>query len=151
MSFWKPHKYHAKKVSHAGYSFGSKLEASVFDLLNLMIATGEYKDLEIQPHVKMTRAKILFIPDFAMTDVATGKKVYIEAKGVETPVYRIKRRLWEAGYGPGMLHVYRGSYKNPKLFETITPKEITNGDSEFEGDSGTGPKRRRASRAPRRG
>lgn len=113
-------KYSAKKVSHAGYSFGSKLEASVYDLLLLDKVAGVIATIQCQASVYLTDARILYKPDFKITNV-DGKEWYCEAKGFETPVWAIKLRLWRF-YGPGELHVYKGSAARPYLDEIVKSK-----------------------------
>lgn len=113
-------KFKNVKVKYLGYSFGSKLEASVYsDLLN-RAKTGEIEVLQLQPSVYLTEAKILYKPDFKALYKATGEIVYIEAKGIETAVWRIKKRLWKH-YGPAPLEIYMGSHERPRLVETLIP------------------------------
>ena len=109
-----------KKVDHAGRSFASKLEAAVYDHL---VVFG-YKDIKQQAKVYLTEARILYLPDFKAVDGRTGEVVWVEAKGFETPVWRIKRKLWMAGYGPGKLLVFGGSYASPFLREEINPRKV---------------------------
>ena len=111
--------YDKIKIDHAGYVFASKLEAALFDLLKLRERAGEISDIKCQDSVYLTKARILFKPDFSYLE--GDARVYAEAKGFETVVYAIKRRLW-AKYGPGPLHVYKGSYKQITLFESIFPE-----------------------------
>lgn len=116
------HKYGAKKVTaHAGYSFGSKLEAAVFDILNLLKSSGEIQEIQVQPSVYLTAANILFKPDFKCVK-HDGSYFFVEAKGLVTPVYAIKRRLWPH-YGDGDLYVYMGHYAKPFLKEVIKSKK----------------------------
>lgn len=116
------HKYGSKKVDHAGYSFASKLEAALFDLLKLRERAGEIAEIQVQDTIRLTKAEIIYKPDFRFVVVATGLPEWAEAKGLETPEWRIKRRLWLA-YGPGPLHVYKGAYNRIKHSETLVPKE----------------------------
>ena len=62
------------------------------------------------------------IPDFKVECLKTNEIYWVEAKGFETDVYRIKRRLW-LWYGPGRLEVYKGSAQRVTLFETLVPKK----------------------------
>lgn len=117
------HKYKAKRQHRGGYSFASKLEASVYDILCLMQKQGELRELFCQPHVFLTQARIEMIPDFRAIETETGEVAYFEAKGFETDVWRIKRKLWKF-YGPGRLHVYKGDHRRPSLCETLTPRGI---------------------------
>ena len=111
-------KFGNKKVSMDGFSFGSKLEAAVFSIIKNREASGELKFLQVQDHVYLTDARILYIPDFKCEDAKTGDHFWVEAKGFETPEWRIKRRLWEH-YGPGKLEIWKGTAARPFLDETI--------------------------------
>lgn len=117
--FGRRQKYGSQKVERDGYSFASKLEASVYSLLKLREEAGEFTQIRCQVSVYLSDARILFKPDFECI-TAGGGSVYVEAKGLETAVYRIKRRLWMA-YGPGPLEVYKGSHQRPKLAEVLLP------------------------------
>jgi len=115
-------KYGAKKTERAGQSFGSKLEAAVFEMHRLMQLAGEIKELKAQESVYLTEARIQYIADLSFIDVKSAEKIWAEAKGFETDVWRIKRRLWKE-YGPGALRVYKGSHRSFKLHEEIIPKK----------------------------
>ncbi len=94
----------AKSIRPGGLSFASKLEASVYDMLYLQERTGQIKIEQIQAHVYLTRARILCIPDFKITNLETGEIEYIEAKGMETDRWKIIKKIW-AFYGPAKLKV----------------------------------------------
>jgi hypothetical protein len=111
-----------KRVKHAGYSFASKLEAALFDILKSKEVAGEVSDIKVQPKVYLTDARILMIPDFSV--IENGFVVYYEAKGVQTDVWRIKRRLWQF-YGPAPLRVYMGSHRRLFLSEELVPPTAT--------------------------
>jgi hypothetical protein len=113
-------KYGSQKVETDGYSFSSKLELAVYQMLRHRLMAGEIKAIQVQAHVYLTDACILFIPDFRCT-LANGDDIFVEAKGFQTDVYRIKRRLW-MHYGPSELHIYKGSYTRLYLDEIIKPK-----------------------------
>lgn len=100
-------KYGNKKTQIDGYYFASKLEADLYVHLKEREKLGEIRDIKCQVQVRLTDAKILYKPDFSAIEVDSGQVVYFEAKGFETDVWRIKRRLWEAGYGPGRLEVWK--------------------------------------------
>ena len=112
-------KYGSKKVESNGRSFDSKLERAVFEELNLLEKAGNISELKCQVSVYLTEARILFKPDFSF--IRDGELIFLEVKGFETPVWRIKRRLWEH-YGEGPLEIYKGSARNFFLHETIKPK-----------------------------
>lgn len=100
-------------------NFASKLEAAVYEFLHLRELAGEIKGLRTQVEIKLTKAEIIYKPDFAF--IENGEAVYAEAKGFKTPSWNIKKRLW-AHYGPGPLYIYEGNYRRPKLSEIIHPK-----------------------------
>jgi len=122
MSYFKrsTHKYNASKVESDGHSFSSKLELAVYGLLKMRKLAGEIKEIQVQAHCYLTEARILYIPDFRCV-MADGSELYVEAKGYETDVYRIKCRLWKH-YGFGPLEIWKGSPTRLNLHETILPK-----------------------------
>jgi hypothetical protein len=115
-------KYRNQKVQHDGHSFASKLEAAVYQILKLREKAGEIEIVNHQDHVYLTQARINYIPDFRIFDHKLDDFVWVEAKGFETPEWRIKKKLW-GYYGPGHLQIYRGSEKRPFLDETVTLRE----------------------------
>lgn len=118
--FQKKNKYGAIKVSRAGISFASKLEAALYEHLKLLEMAGEIKIEKIQDHVYLSRARIGYIPDFRIYDRETKSQVWCEAKGFETERWPVVKKLWKA-YGPGPLRIYKGSYKSLALVEEIIP------------------------------
>jgi hypothetical protein len=114
-------KFRAKRIEHVGRSFASKLEAAVFDILRLREMAGEIEILQCQAQVLLTDAEIRCIPDFKCKHRASGEIFYVEAKGFESERWPIIKKLWKV-YGPAPLTVYKGTYKNPQINETILPK-----------------------------
>lgn len=106
-----------------GNPFPSKLERSVSNLLKLREKAGEIKIERQQARIHLTDAELLYIADFECFNTKTGEVFYVEAKGLETAVWRIKRNLYRF-YGPAPLEIWKGSHGNPKLFETIIPKRL---------------------------
>lgn len=104
-----------------GRSLASKLERSVYDLLCLMEKGGLIRDLQCQKSVSLTDAKIQYIADFTFFDLKKDRQVWAEAKGFETAVWKIKKRLWKH-YGPGPLEIWCGNHLKPFLAETVIPK-----------------------------
>ena len=119
-------KYGRERVSHSGYSFASKLEAAVFDILKWREKAKEIGNIRCQAQVSLSRAKIIYKPDFFCTDLKTGWDFYVEAKGYQTPEWRLKRRLWIA-YGPATLEIWGGTHTRPRLIEVLEPNR---GDDE---------------------
>lgn len=113
----------------AGRSFDSKLEKAVYDILWLRERAGEIKIICQQSSVYMTKARIQYIADFKCLDVSKDEEFWVEAKGFPTRDWRLKRRLWLSGYGPGRLEIWMGSYNKPFLKETIEPKENLSDES----------------------
>lgn len=114
-------KNYKRTTDTIGRSFGSKLEANLFQFLLLRERAGEIKNIKQQVRVSLSNAEIVMIPDYSYVVIATNVTEYAEAKGFETEIYRLKRRLWKA-YGPGKLLVYKARGTTPFLFETIVPK-----------------------------
>jgi hypothetical protein len=110
-------KYGNKKLERQGKKFDSILEWDVYSILKVMLAANEIDILDCQPKVYLSDAHILYKPDFLAREFKTGKWFYIEAKGVETSVWKIKKSLWKY-YGPGDLHIYKRA-KNRKQVERV--------------------------------
>lgn len=104
----KCNKYNAKITTVDSVKFDSGAEARRYKELKLLQQTGEIKDLELQPsfllieHFKC-RGKSYrdtrYIADFAYTEVKTGLQVVEDVKGVETEVFRLKKKLFLKRYG----------------------------------------------------
>lgn len=130
----KRHKYNASKTAIAGQVFDSKLEASVYAVLMIRQRTGELRDVKIKPQVRLVEpcrccggdscggATIVnWTVDFSAVRTDTGATIYIEAKGVEGPDYRRRKRIWKAA-PPALLEIWKGSHVRPVLAETIDPE-----------------------------
>lgn len=128
MSAWprSGRKYGEKRVEYAGFSFSSKLEREVFCQLQLRQYAGEIKEIQPQVHVKVCgpegheckhSEKVELVVDFKCT-LVDGSVLYVEAKGFETPEYRIKRRLWIHNK-IGKLEIWKGYHTRPILHEVI--------------------------------
>lgn len=68
---------------------------------------GEIKDLELQPRFELqpsfkknnkTYRKTEYIADFKYFDTKSNKLVVEDVKGIETEVFKIKRKLFEYKY-----------------------------------------------------
>ncbi|MEQ2775068.1 DUF1064 domain-containing protein [[Clostridium] innocuum] len=93
----KKSKYGAVKTKVDGIMFDSKREASRYQELRLLEQVGEITNLRLQvPFELIPKSKygmpIRYIADFTYNDL-NGQLIVEDAKGVKTPVYRIKRRL----------------------------------------------------------
>ncbi len=115
----RANKFGAKKTN----GFASKLEHAVYQVLKLREISGEIKLLKTQARVTLTDAKIVYIPDFQCEHIATGEVFYVEAKGSETPEWKLKKRLWKV-YGPGRLEIWKGTHVKPRFVENVIPQPV---------------------------
>lgn len=116
-------KYGSVITSCDGYSFASKLEASVFSILKNRENIGNIKILQVQDHVYLTKARVTYVPDFKCLDLKLNEEFWVEAKGMEGPRWPTIKKLWKV-YGPGKLEIWKGTHLKPYLDEVITPQEI---------------------------
>lgn len=122
MAWNKRNKFNAVKSFQYGRWWTSRLELAVYEILLKMEKEGLIKDIKCQVQTKITLAKIRYRADFSFMNLITGEEEYVEAKGFPGERWRMIKNLWPF-YGIGKLHIYMGSYKYPKLRETIIPKK----------------------------
>lgn len=100
-------KYHSKKTKVNGITFDSKAEAQRYCELLLLIRHGDITDLVLQPEYELIPAfkkngkryrKTVYKADFSYIDVKNNKVIVEDVKGVKTPVYRLKKKLFEYRY-----------------------------------------------------
>jgi hypothetical protein len=94
-------KYHAVPVMVGAIRFASKREGRRYQDLQLLQRAGEIVGLELQPSFEIRvngRHICIYRADFRYIVAATGKTVIEDAKGMKTPVYRLKKKLVEAQY-----------------------------------------------------
>lgn len=117
------HRTKGKRTEFAGHSFASNLEKNLYMMLVLRQRGKEIGDIQVQDTVRLSDAEIIYKPDFKFTNLETGEDEWAEAKGIETPEWRLKRKLWQY-YGPGKLHVYMAKpwSSTPVFKETIIPR-----------------------------
>lgn len=97
-------KYHNREVTVDGLRFQSVKEADRWHELRLMERAGEITGLvrqvkiEIIPKTKLYRA-VSYVADFVYFDKRAGKTVYEDTKGMQTEVYKLKKKLlyWRHG------------------------------------------------------
>lgn len=86
-----------------GIVFASKMEMNRYSQLKLLEKAGEIKDLQLQPRFELLPAferngrhfqAITYVGDFSYWDSATKKRVVEDVKGVETPIFLIKQKLF---------------------------------------------------------
>lgn len=128
----REHKFNAD-TSGGG---SSKLERSVHALLLLREKSGEIDDIKRQCSVELgieivisartqkeRRRIIRWKVDFCFRVVKTDERMWAEAKGIETRLYRKQLRLWREGAGPGRIEIWKGNYRRPRLVEIVEPKK----------------------------
>ena len=100
----KINKYHnVISYNEKGERFASKRELSVYRLLQVLEEKGNIRELrkqvpfELYPTAKPFFNKMSYVADFVYMQ---GDKLHvIDAKGVRTGVYKIKKRLMYERYG----------------------------------------------------
>tara|TARA_B100000949_G_C13979820_1_gene324654 strand:- start:75 stop:506 length:432 start_codon:yes stop_codon:yes gene_type:complete len=99
----RPAKYRNIKTTVDGLEFDSRAEATRYRDLCVMQSAGEISDLELQPRIELvsrfkdaagkTHKAVVYIGDFSYTEKGSDRPVIEDVKGVQTPVFRLKRRL----------------------------------------------------------
>ncbi len=97
-------KYKAVRTKVDGISFASKKEARRYMDLCLLLKAGEIRDLVLQPKfpLEVLGVKICtYVADFQydLKLVDEWFETIEDVKGVRTPVYLLKKKLFEAIYG----------------------------------------------------
>lgn len=89
-----------------GIKFDSKKEAEYYCQLKLLKQAGKIKDYRLQPRYELQPAfkkngkkyrAITYIADFAIIN-NDGTTEVVDIKGVETQVFKIKKKLFEYMY-----------------------------------------------------
>jgi hypothetical protein len=96
-------KYNAKKVRSDGYVFDSQAEHRRYCELKLLATANEVSDLRIHPkyvlHAGADGKKIgSYSADFAYNAGVNETLVIEDVKGVRTPLYKWKKKHFEAEY-----------------------------------------------------
>lgn len=101
-------KYHATKTVVDGITFDSKREAKRYSELKLMERAGVIKELRRQVRYELIPAfdvagkhyrPTSYVADFVYVDTKTGKEVVEDVKGMRTPLYRVKAKLFAYKFG----------------------------------------------------
>jgi hypothetical protein len=104
----KRHKYGARAIVEGGYRFDSQAEAERYAELQLLLRGGEIADLVLQPSYVLQEAfrdregrrvaAIRYVADFAYTELSSDRQVVEDVKGVQTPVFKLKAKLFRFRY-----------------------------------------------------
>lgn len=93
-------KYRAKSTEYNGVIYHSKLEASYAQELDLRIKAKDIKSWERQVKLDL-RINDVHITNYYMDFVIThnnGEKEYVECKGMELPLWKLKWSILEATF-----------------------------------------------------
>ena len=96
----KRSKYGNIKVTHFGHTFDSKKEGNRYLTLLEKEQKGQITDLVLQPRFDMIVNGVncgFYKADFGYVD-STGATVIEDVKGVQTAVFKLKRKIVEALY-----------------------------------------------------
>lgn len=109
------HKYHAQPTIVDGIKFASKAEAKRYSELKLLERAKEIGGLCCQPRytIVVNGKKVCdYIADFSYHD---GKKYVVEdVKGVRTPLFVLKKKLFEITHGIEITEISKSrSRKSP--------------------------------------
>jgi hypothetical protein len=104
----KRSKYGAQPTEVDGVRFASKREAARFQVLRLLEKAGEIKELELQPRFPIYVCRRQngelhkvcdYVADFRYREGRDGVLVVEDSKGMRTPTYRLKAKMFTAQYG----------------------------------------------------
>jgi dsDNA-binding SOS-regulon protein len=89
-------KYRNIRTEIDGITFDSKAEAKRYEELKMLQQAGEIIGFNRQPSFVLDNQGTRYRPDFIVAD---GKGVWVEdVKGIETPVFKLKRKMWIEKY-----------------------------------------------------
>jgi hypothetical protein len=102
------HKYRAKATTVDGIAFASKGEARRYGELKLLERAGKIASLELQPGFQLqpkfrdaagaSHRAITYVADFRYYDEEIAAWVVEDFKGFETPVFKLKKKLFLFAY-----------------------------------------------------
>lgn len=109
------HKYNASPTTRAGRKFDSKLEANRWQDLELLERAGQISDLEFKPVYELQPAfrdrdgkkwkAITYVADASY--VEAEQEIVEDVKGVETAVFKIKRKMFLYRYPELVLRIVK--------------------------------------------
>ena len=100
----RKHKFNAKKTVIDGITFASKKEGTRYSVLKLLQKGDKISGLTLQPKFELqpsfkidgkTIRAITYVADFQYFDIEFGKIVVEDVKGFKTPVYEIKKKMFQ--------------------------------------------------------
>ena len=95
-------KYNAIKTTVNGIVFASRREAMRYQILLLELKAGTITDLTLQPVFRFD-CGVVYKADFSY--VENEKRIYEDVKGMMTPVFRIKMRMFKHHFPAAELRI----------------------------------------------
>jgi|SRR5574343_522554 hypothetical protein len=102
----KRNKYNNKRVKYDGYTFDSEREKEYYVLVR---ASDEVESVVVHPRYELTpkftnaegvkRRAQHYVADFLVTFKDGRPDQVVDVKGMETPMFKLKRTLFELKYG----------------------------------------------------
>lgn len=102
------HKYGAKKTTVDGIEFSSRKEANRYSELKLLQKAKKIRGLELQPKFQLLASftdfygtkhrEIAYVADFKYWDIENNVSVVEDVKGMQTPVYKLKKKMFLQKY-----------------------------------------------------
>lgn len=99
MNRFKHNIFGAIKTEVDGIKFQSKREAYYYQLYKALQKQGKIKNLKLQTKIDFNinnKKMFTYRPDFEFDD--NNGHHYIDVKGVETPLFKLKKKIIEAFY-----------------------------------------------------
>jgi len=96
-------KYNARKTLVSGKVFDSNAEANMYMALKQWVKDGKIRDLKTQVEFTLQPGyrsngkavrPIKYLADFTFFDIKQDKYRVIDCKGIRTPVYLLKKKLF---------------------------------------------------------
>lgn len=118
----RPSKYRNVRTEVDGITFASKAEARRYQELKLLERAGKISGLKLQPRYPLNAedgTKIAtYVADFEYLSEFNGRTYTEDVKGVETPAFRLKSKLFEAQYGRKIVLIKSGRRAHPIIVES---------------------------------
>lgn len=109
------HKYKAIPTTYNGIKFPSKLECEVYICLLRLLRSNKIKSIKTQHSIplKCVSGKVVgkYIADF-LVKLNDGKEIVVEAKGVETPLWKWKYKHYISQYDTPLLVINNKNISN---------------------------------------
>lgn len=108
-------KYHNKKVTIDGRTFDSMAEAAYYQELKLRLKAGDIRGFGCQSKISLLPGfekygrkirPVTYIADFII-EHKDGSIEYIDVKGMETEVFKLKRKMFDYFYPEETLTIVR--------------------------------------------